>query len=301
MTTTSYEIRQIDYALPLTTRKLANRNNDIHTRELRQLIPTENGAVNEYITAEMGKPKFLPTQCLRRVLWRISTIDNRIPKKIAYIFTLAGTATVAISSTLMYTLKDLETDTLQQMDTANDWKNFWFSFVIVLTAILTLGLLELLWNVYMVWGKSHQQLLKELRFEYAITEYTKHNPYSSEYTNLYNSANDQDPDAVILWIMDEEDKIEKRNDGCCTRLRTSIEWFFLVDFVKIKEDSDPVNKFCYKTCCCCCKGRGKKKEKTDDHVSHTQLKDIKQISYATLKTNTSNKHTYLLNAKTPPF
>lgn len=236
------------YALPLCLRKLANRNNDIFTTHDRLTKITKSNYVDRDKTWKHTdtkilpqKPQFTRWQCLKRVTWRIVTLDSFISRKVAYLFTLAGTVIITMVTTLMYGLQQIETQSLENPTQAQSAFQTWAnSFWLVLLAIAILGVCEFAIYAYNVCFKSQQQLLKELRFDYAVTNYTRHNPYSPEYTNMFNGANNQDPDAVLVWLMDDEEmnehdernvKFSKRVSRCCSR-------FFLFDFVRNPRNND---------------------------------------------------------------
>lgn len=246
------------YALPLCLRKLAARNNDIHTYEQRRTIRKAykdgNGkwvtSPTEYIEPE--PPRFLPTQCIRRVIWRVVTLDSRIPKKIAYLFTLVGTVVVTLITTLMYGYKDIKVSQMENQDTKEAFRSWADSLWLILLALALLAVLDFINYVYHILFIPQQQLLKETRFNYAIQEYTQHNYYSGEYVNEYNGANDQDPDAVIMWMMDLEEQIEHdpKKVTCCASLCRNTSRFCLCPFIQSEPDNvDVVNKGCYSCCC----------------------------------------------------
>ncbi len=249
------ERRQVDekgkahdpYALPLCLRKLANRNSDITTTHdrLTKITKSRYDSVKGVWThtgdlISPQKPQFTRWQCLKRVIWRIVTLDSFISRKVAYLFTLAGTVIITMVTTLMYGLQQIETQSLENPTQAQSAFQTWAnSFWLVLLAIAILGVCEFVWYTYNVCFKSQQQLLKELRFEYAVNNYTRHNPFSPEYTNMYNGDNNQDPDAVLVWLMDDEEMNEhnEKNVRCNKKVRRCFSRFCLWDFVKGRDDS----------------------------------------------------------------
>lgn len=261
-----YEMEGRDkYALPLCLRKLAARNNDIHTyeqrRQIRKAYIVKEGkdkrwktSPNELIQPE--PPQFLPTQCIRRVIWRIVSLDSRIPKKIAYLFTLVGTVVVTLITTLMYGYKDIKVSQMENQDTKEAFRSWADSLWLILLALAVLAVLDFINYVYHILFIPQQQLLKETRFNYAIQEYTQHNYYAGEYVNEYNGANDQDPDAVIMWMMNEEEDIEHdpKQVTCCASLSRNVRRFCLCPYIQEEPgEVDPVNKSCYSCCFSSCR------------------------------------------------
>lgn len=253
------------YALPLCLRKLHNRNQDIVTKEdrlkIRKAYIDANGVwqySNHSITPE--RPRFLLSQCLVRFVWRVVFLDNLIARKVAYLFTLAGAVVVTITTTLMFNVTTIEASQLQSSNSTTDtagerWSNWLMTFWLLLLAVVVIAVLEFIYFTYKKWFLTTQQLLKQERFEYAMSKYTSNNPFGPEYINEYNSANDQDPDAVIMWLMDDEESFERKaeNQNCGPRCTRSCRRFTLLDY--IDRDPDPrslrtVDQFLY--CCCLC-------------------------------------------------
>lgn len=251
------------YALPLCLRKLYNRNQDILTKEDRLKIKA--AFVNSKGEWQLSgrtivpePPRFLPTQCLTRFVWRVVSLDNLIYNKMRYLFTLLGAVVVTITTTLMFNMTAIEAQQLQytngtKPNTADAWGNWLATFWLLLLAVLVISVLEFIYFTYKKWFLSTQELLKQERFEFAMAKYTAHNPYGPDYTNEYNSANDQDPDAVIMWLMDNEEEFERKaeNQEWNPRMYRAFRRFTLLDYV----DQNPknigrVNKCLYLSCCC---------------------------------------------------
>lgn len=236
------------YALPLCLRKLANRNSDIITTHdrLTKITKSNYDEVKKTwehtdIKIKPQMPQFTRWQCWKRVIWRIVTLDSFISRKVAYLFTLAGTVIITMVTALMYGLQQVETQSISDPTHAESAFATWaISFWLVLLAIAILGVCEFIWYTYNVCFKSQQQLLKELRFEYAVSNYTRHNPFSPEYTNMFNGSNNQDPDAVLVWLMDDEEKNEhdERNVRCGKKVRRCCNRFFLWEFVGNPKNRD---------------------------------------------------------------
>lgn len=216
------------HKLPLSLRKLAIRNAHVFDVEDRLKF----GYTPQ-------KPHFTTLQRVRRIVYRLISLDGYIPEQISYLFTLGTSVAITGFATVLYAIQEIEANKLSKMDVTGKIVSWSYSFLIVIGFVFGLMFLKFLGHLYHRWIVSNEQLLKRLRHTVAYHFYKQHNPYADSLENEFNSGDEKaDPDRNLMWQMQDDEKYA--NKPRCVRCRRGWRRFCL-NFDDDDDDNDDKN------------------------------------------------------------